>query len=242
MNTRRVRLLIGIQARSTSSRLPRKHHELIGGKRLLDHVIDNCLTAREYISHKLTNADSVRVAVLIPYGDPIGVDFSRNAISIFEGPENDVLTRYKIAANRYDATHVVRITGDCPMLPSYVISKISIHGIKQRFDYLSNVDPVCRTSQDGVDCEFMSRDALIFMSDCAKDSYDREHVTPMIRRAPPAWAKRGAVINWIDLSTQTKMSVDTQADLDFVRSMFDGVREKFEKAQQHYPKHLIMRL
>jgi spore coat polysaccharide biosynthesis protein SpsF (cytidylyltransferase family) len=215
---------------------------MIGNKRLLDLVIDHALVAKEYICHKMNHGDSAQVVLLTPYGDPIVSDFDRSAINIFQGPEDDVLTRYKMAVHRYDATHIVRITGDCPLLPSFVTSKISIHGIKQRFDYLSNVDPVCRTSQDGLDCEFLSREAIEFMSSCAKDPYDREHVTPYIRNNPPAWAKRGAVINHFDFSEHPKMSVDTQQDLDFVRKVFDGVIEKLEIAQQHYPRHLIMRL
>jgi spore coat polysaccharide biosynthesis protein SpsF (cytidylyltransferase family) len=239
---KKVRLLIGIQARSTSNRLPRKHHEQIGTKRLLDHVIDACVVAREYITHKLHPHDSVQVAVLTPYGDVIAKDFERNSVPVFQGPEDDVLLRYKMAADRFDSSCLVRITGDCPLLPSFVISKIAIHGVKQKFDYLSNVDPICRTSQDGLDCEFMSREALEFMHSKAREPYDREHVTPMMRTSPPAWAKRGAVINHFDFSMQPKMSVDTLEDLEFVREVFDGVKRKIELAQQHYPKHLIMRL
>lgn len=239
---KRTRLLIGIQARSTSNRLPRKHHEMIGNKRLLDHVIDSCLVAREYISHKLSSGDDVRVCVLTPFKDDILTDFQRSAISLFQGPEDDVLTRYKQAMIRYDSTHLIRVTGDCPLLPSFVVSKIAIHGIKQKFDYLSNVDPACRTAQDGLDCEFVSREALMFMADSAKDPYDREHVTPLMRSAPPVWAKRGAVINWFDFSGQPKMSVDTKEDLEFVRTVFEGVRDKIESAQKHYPRHLIMRI
>lgn len=237
----RHKLVVGIQARSTSSRLPRKHHEMIGHKRLLDHVIDTCKVACYYVNHKV-GRDVAEVALLTPMGDPIGVDFAKHDIPMIYGPEDDVLKRYHLAAERLDCTAMIRVTGDCPLLPAYVISKIAIHGLSNRFDYLSNVDPECRTSADGTDVEFLSRRMLEWMHAVAREPYDREHVTPLARSAAPKWSRRGAVVNWFDASFAAKVSVDTEEDLERVRQSFADVQRKMGAAIRVYGRSNIMRL
>jgi spore coat polysaccharide biosynthesis protein SpsF len=111
-------VLIGIQARSTSTRLPRKCFEPLGGKRLLDHVIDSCHRAERYVNkNTYKNNYSASTALLIPEGDPLKKGFG-SQVNIVEGPEDDVLTRYAIAVEKYKPDYICRITGDCPLMPS----------------------------------------------------------------------------------------------------------------------------
>lgn len=233
-------ILIGIQARSTSERFPRKHHELIGDKRLLDHVIDCCLSARDYINRQ-RRENIVDVAVLTPFGDDIAKDFC-DRVSIFEGPEFEVLDRYYGAANHYNATHIVRVTGDCPLLPAFIVSKCISLGLSASYDYLSNVDEYCRTSPDGLDCEFLSKAMLRFMYDSQPDAREQEHVTLIARERPPRWAKRGFLSSYFDEHDSPKFSVDTKEDLERVRAMYERVEQKFRRAQSRYPRHCIHRI
>jgi spore coat polysaccharide biosynthesis protein SpsF (cytidylyltransferase family) len=167
----------------------------------------------------------VKVALLIPTGDPIGKDFDR--VPVFEGDENDVLSRYAGAAEEFRASHLVRVTGDCPLLRPFVISKAISLGVQANYSYLSNVDERCRTSPDGQDVEFMSRDMLDWLNKTASTAFHREHVTTFAREDPPRWAKR---------------SVDTQEDLETVRRVYSDIAEKYQKACSLYPKHCIHRL
>lgn len=231
-----TKVLIGIQARSTSERLPRKHHEFIGGKRLLSHVISACNSSRNYVNSRKED-DIASVYVLTPTDDPIGLDFA-DECRMFYGSEFDVLSRYAKCARELEATHVVRITGDCPLIPPFLISKVILLGLSAGYDYLSNVDERCRSSIDGTDAEFISIRLLDWLD---QNSQDREHVTTLARSAPPKWAKCGFIGQFFDLS-DVKLSVDTEEDLARVRKSYSRTIEKFHKARQVYNSHCIHRI
>lgn len=225
-------VLIGIQARSTSERFPSKVFEMIGQKPMLKHVVDACTHSANYLnklSHK--TMASIGVALLIPHNDPIAENYYFRNVPTVQGDEHDVLSRYYSAMQKLKPDYIVRITGDCPLIPPYLISKMVKLALINKYDYLSNVEPSARTAIDGFDCEVMSDRALRWMHETAKTKYDREHVTPLMRTSPPEWANRGGVINNLNFSDM-KLSVDTQEDLTNVRVQYDKVREAAKNAEE----------
>lgn len=232
-----MKILIGIQARSGSTRLPRKAFEMISGRMMLDRVVEACKSAAgnlERRGHKCT------VAVLTPEGDPIVQEFKTRA-TIEQGPEHDVLKRYELAFNKYEPDLLVRVTGDCPLIPPPLISHLTELAITKGYDYMSNVDDRFRTSIDGADCEVISARLFDVLAEHARTPYDREHVTPFVRRSPPEWAKLGIALNHFDVS-DIKLSVDTPEDLDRVRKAFETQFQKYQEAVRVYGKGGIHRL
>lgn len=235
-----ISVLIGIQARSNSTRLPKKCFEPIGNRRLLDHVIENCDRAARY-SNKHTSKSNyqINLALLIPKDDPIKKGFSTQ-IEVVEGPEFDVLTRYEIAQDKFNPDYICRITGDCPLIPPYIINKHISLAVMNQYDYVSNVDENCRLSLDGIDCEVFSKKMLEWLGENATSSSDREHVTILARKSPPNWAKMGFTASFFDQS-QLKLSVDTYEDLENVRKEYDRVGKKLQIAEKIYGRNLIHR-
>lgn len=230
-------VLIGIQARSGSSRLPRKAFELIGGRMMLDRVIE----AAQKASHRLTKIGvRSQVAVLTPAGDPIVQEFSPR-VDIVEGDEFDVLSRYGLALDRYGPDLLVRLTGDCPFVQVNTIFFLASLAVNNGYDYLSNTDERFRTALDGADCEVVSSRLARHALECASEAYDREHVTTFIRRQPPEWAKMATAINHFDLS-HIKLSVDTPEDLERARKVFDSTFAKHQEAIKIYGKGNVHRL
>lgn len=234
-------VLIGIQARSSSTRLPRKAFELIGEKMMLDHVVDTCKS----VARHLETVDKKRfgtcsVAILTPEGDDIIKEFTGRC-QVLEGPLDDVLTRYMDAANIFGADIIVRVTGDCPLIPDTTLTRHIKIAEYNDYDYCSNVDEAFRTSLDGHDCEVLSIRMLRHLHQHAKTPYDREHVTPMARRDTPPWAKIGCVIHTPDLSG-TKLSVDTPEDLERVRSEYNGRQDKVRLAERKFGKQRVHRI
>ena len=205
---------------------------------LLDRVIDSCSQAMKFISGR-NNADAM-VAVLTPHGDPIVREFGGRC-EVFEGDEFDVLSRYVNAAKHYNADYVIRITGDCPLSLAYVIEGAAKIGLRSHYDYVSNCDERFRTSIDGLDCEFISTKLLNWAGDNAKTAYDREHVTPIIRRESPSWANLGVIINHLDLS-HIKLSVDTQEDYERACEAFSSALSKYQQALRSYGHGKVHRL
>jgi len=232
-------ILIAIQARSGSTRLPRKAFALIGGSRMLDHVIDSCKKAAHYLTSRRNLNLATEVVVVAPVGDPIVNEFSSRC-TVIEGSELDVLSRYAGAVHTLNPDYIVRITGDCPLIPSYIISKMVTLATSNRYDYVSNVDDF-RTTLDGADCEVLSRKMFEYVQDVASIPADREHVTTIIRRCPPDWAKIGAVVGFFDHS-DLKLSVDTPDDLERVRAAYDSVNKRVQEAERRYGRQAIHRL
>lgn len=231
------KVLIGIQARSGSTRLPDKARVLIAGMTMLDRVIENCRIAAPHIQRRTQS--TVEIVVLTPKGDPIVEEFS-DRVEVIEGPEHDVLSRYKVAVDKKCPDYIVRITADCPMIPSVNITNLTDLAVNKGYDYISNSDERFRTSIDGEDCEVISRRLFETVAEIAVKPYDREHVTPLIRRSPPDWAIIGLSLNYFDLS-DIKLSVDTQEDLDRVRKAFDSAALKYAEAARFYGSKRVHR-
>ena len=235
-----ISVLIAIQARSSSTRLPRKCFEPLGPKRLLDHVLDACGRAEKYLN-KYTNVKNFTVStiLLIPENDPIKKGF-HSQVEILEGPEFDVLTRFALAYKKLNPDYICRITGDCPLIPPFVISKHISLAVIKKYDYISNVDEQCRLSLDGVDCEVMSRKMFEWLHENANDPMEREHVTILARTNPPKWAKMAFTASFFDQSA-IKLSVDTKEDLEKVRAEYDRVGRKLQRAEKIYGRENIHR-
>ena len=227
---------IGIQARSTSTRFPGKVFELIGGKEMLRHVRDaaeNCAFNLNRRSH--STGIRVTYAILCPEGDPIRDRYEGSSLVIL-GSETDVLSRYVDYAKRLNADYVVRITGDCPMLPGHLIAKHITTAVANSYDYCSNVDAFVRTSIDGHDVEVFSRRALAWADENAKTDSLREHVTQVMRTPEFRESFRsGSVQGFVDLS-HVKFSVDTPDDLERVRVEYSRVQEKLKRAFSFFGK------
>jgi spore coat polysaccharide biosynthesis protein SpsF len=232
------RVMIGIQARSTSVRFPGKHFELLAGRMILDHVIDACEHAAEYVN-RLHAGLKPFVVLLTPDGDPLAERFA-GKVDIFTGPEHDVLTRYHRAAEKYKPDYICRITGDCPLIPPFVISKHLIVAWKNAYDYTSNVDELCRTAEDGLDCEVMSRQMLDWLNQHATEDLMREHVTILARSEKPRWARLAFLLGHFDRS-YVKRSVDTPQDLEEVRKELAAITAKEATANLVYGKGRVHR-
>lgn len=232
-------IVIGIQARSTSKRFPRKVFEMIDGKTVLQHVIDACKSCQSYVNQFADrNHAVVSTVLLVPHGDEI-VKALSHRIQIIEGPDDDVLTRYKLASDLLNPDYIVRITADCPLMKADLIRKHIISAIKNSYDYCSNVDPIARTAIDGHDVEVMSKRALDWLNDTATELADREHVTTLLRSDKvPDDFRVGHIIGNLDQS-HIKLSVDTPEDLERVKCEYFRRKDAYSAAVGKFNKENV---
>ena len=52
---------------------------------------------------------------------------------LFQGSLNDVLNRFSSCADKYHATHIVRITGDCPLIDPKIVDSVICGGLHGGF-------------------------------------------------------------------------------------------------------------
>lgn len=226
-----TKVIIGIQARSGSKRLPGKSLQIMNDKKMIEHVVSSCGRAAGYVNRTKTKTPiSASVVLLVPEGDPIKDHFTNEIV--MEGSENDVFSRYYNAMQKFEADYVVRVTGDCPLIIPTIISKHIFCALGGDLDYLSNTIPDIRTYVDGYDCEVISRKLMEYSKDKIKTAHDKEHVTTYLYDNKPNWAKYGAVMAHTDLS-HIKLSVDTLEDFMEVERVHRDTKKKFLIAKEH---------
>lgn len=230
------KILIGIQARSTSSRLPGKSMMEIKGRKIIDYVLEACRESANYLTTDGRLNVEINLAALVPSGDPLADYIKKTAPDYYvvQGPEHDVLKRYEYAVERYPADRIVRITGDCPFLKPAIISKAIRCAVLQNIDYVFNCDADGRTHLDGWDVEVISRKLLTYLFYNAKTPHEREHVSVLLREKPLKNATFLHLNGPVDQS-HIKWSIDTQEDLDRTLAEMDKVDAKRDLLRKKYP-------
>lgn len=195
-----------IQARASSSRLPGKVLADLNGRPLILFMVDRVRRARRL-------DQIVVVTSTHPSDDALAQLLEANGIAIFRGSLEDVLDRFGGAAEVYDPSVIVRLTGDCPLIDPQLIDQVVAQLHDSGADYASNVDPP--TYPDGMDVEAFTRATLLQADHRATSRAQREHVTVFMRDAGTA-IRRVATTGLFDAS-HIRLTVDYTDDLQVVR-------------------------
>lgn len=218
--TRKVVLIV--QARMGSSRLPGKMLQEIAGLPAIGHVLGRVGQAKL--------VDEVWLACSAVIGDdPLAAYAKSLGVSVFRGDENDVLSRFVAVAKKAKADVLVRITGDCPMADPLVIDKIVSAFLEQNADFVSNT--LTRSYPDGLDVEVFSRAALERTDQEARDPFLRAHVTPYMHgrlkdRLPWGEFSTAQVVGEADFS-HLRWTLDELDDLEFFRALLPHLSQGY---------------
>lgn len=205
-------ILAILQARTTSSRLPNKVLKSILGKPMLAHQIERVKRSRLI--------DNLVVATSTDSSDNALLDLCRClGVECFRGNLDDVLDRFYQAALPYKPDHIVRLTGDCPLIDPNIIDMVIKFHVNGNYDYSSNcLEP---TYPDGLDTEVFKYKCLFEAWQEAKLKSEREHVTPFINKQSNRY-KLGCLKSPIDYSS-LRWTVDESADFEFVSQIYSAI-------------------
>lgn len=206
-----IRIVAVVQARMGSTRLKGKVLMPLAGKAVLEHVIER-LKRSKHLSH------IVIATTTFQEDDPIESLALSHAVGCVRGSSEDVLSRYVLAANNYQAHAVVRVTSDCPLIDADVVDGIITRYLESYHscDYISNT--IERTFPRGLDVELFSYQMLIDLHERSKTACEREHVSLHIHRE----INRYACLNYQqaqDLSFH-RWTVDTSLDYAYLDAIF----------------------
>lgn len=200
-----MNVMIIVQARMTSTRLPGKVLKKVLGKPLLEYQIERL--------KRVENASGIVIATTTNHtDDPVVELCQRLQIPFWRGPEEDVLARYYEAANAFGADVVVRVTADCPVIdPAIVGDAIAYYmANKQYYDYVR-----LENYPRGLDAEVFPASVLEECYHEATAQPDREHVTPFIYRQPERYHVKKMYCQH-DYS-HYRWTVDTPEDFELIR-------------------------
>lgn len=211
-----MKVLAIVQARMSSSRLPGKVLRDICGRSTISRVFGQLQNATRLWRVILATSND-------PSDDPLADWAHHHGVLCYRGSLGDVLDRFYYAAisqRTGDSDYsVARITADCPLVSYEVLDDlIELFEVNQ-LDYCSNSEP--RTFPDGWDVEVMTFEALEKAWREASTAYDREHVTPYIRRDKLRFKQLG-LQNDVDHS-QFRITLDTEDDLVDIQSIVESL-------------------
>lgn len=199
-----------IQARMNSTRLPGKVMLPLAGLPVLAHVV-----ARTRLIEGLNT-----ICVAIPEcGDQQAiVDYVNGEVDVVLaiGPEQDVLSRYLIAAKKTNAQLVLRITSDCPLLDPAIAGTV--------LEAARHTGGYARTAFDagvplGLDVEATSVDFLTRADEEAVDLYQREHVMPFVWQQPDRFPI--ILIDRLPNRRSWRLTLDEPADYELMKLLFE---------------------
>ena len=211
-----MRVVAIIQARMGSTRLPGKML-----MPLLDRPVIAWTVGRVRLAQRV---DEVVVATSDSGGDdPLAEWCAGHGVSVFRGSEDDVLDRYYRCAMERRATHVVRVTGDCPFSdPEMVDSVVELCLVDEGVDYATNGEPV--TCPEGLEVEAMPfRTLEIAWRESTLPSH-REHVTPFVRFHPERF--RHATLRCEPDLSHLRLTVDYEGDLRALEELARELRSR----------------
>ena len=204
-----------VQARTGSTRLPKKVMMSICGEPLLLRMIERVRSANL--------AGTVVVATSTNKDDDVIEELcSAHNIDIFRGHPDDLLDRHYKTGLKYKADAIVKIPSDCPLIDPRIIDRIIKYFIDNRdkYDFASNLHPA--TYPDGNDVEIMKFSVLEDAWKFATKQFEREHTTPYI------WENTDKFnignVRWstgLDFSSTHRWTIDYEEDYVFIRSIYE---------------------
>lgn len=195
-----------LQARTGSVRLPGKVLAPIAGRTILGLCIERL---------RLQSGLPVIVATTtLEEDDVIALEASRYGAPAVRGAAADVLSRYVLAADVFGLRSIVRATADNPAVdmgaPRRTLELLERtgagHVVEHGLPY-------------GCAVEAISVEALRHANECATQDYDREHVTPLLKR-DRRYGPLDALAPSDVRRSELRLTVDTHEDLDFVRCVY----------------------
>ncbi len=205
------KVVVVIQARMGSRRLPGKAMLDLGGKSVLCRVIDRVKRARL--------PDEVWLATTVSAADDVLEREARQAgVFVYRGSGEDVLGRFCQVARLSGAGCVVRVTGDNPLTSPWFIDRVVAEQLAGDYDLVAFKGiPV------GTGATAVSRAALPEAERLADGPADREHVTTYIKNRPGVFRVRYLQPEVGLRRPDVRVTLDTSADYRFLCALYGAL-------------------
>ena len=206
--------LLGIQARTNSSRLPGKMLMPFGCQSLAHFVMNRCSLLNKVVDHVvlLTSEEST--------DDELVQLISRSGFEVFRGSLDNVLLRYIDCANYYGAKTIIRVCGDSPFVDLDMITKM-LHQVDNGFDYICFAPD---GNVAGFDSEVVRVESLVKSLNSTNSPGDLEHVTPYIRNSSEFKKLKIKAYN-LPAKTNLSLTVDDQESYEFALKVLGHLKD-----------------
>jgi spore coat polysaccharide biosynthesis protein SpsF (cytidylyltransferase family) len=202
-----------LQARLGSRRLPGKVLADLAGRSVLGHCIWRLQASGIPVIVATTTRSEDHAVVR---------EAERYGAFSFRGAVDDVLGRYLAAADAFEVTEIIRATADNPAVdldaPARVLAQIRRTGV----DHIVECGLPYGAAVEAVTTAALARAAAE-----TQDPYDREHVTPFVRRTT-GFTMLSAMAPGHLRRPELRLTVDTPEDLRHMRVLLAPYRQAAE--------------
>jgi spore coat polysaccharide biosynthesis protein SpsF len=210
-----MNIVVIVQARTGSTRLPGKIMKKILGKTILELQMERMLRAKlptHVVVATTTNKEDNDIVNLC----------INSGFLVTRGHPTDLLDRHYKTAVEFEADIVVKIPSDCPLIDPKIIDRVIGYYLMKKniYDFVSNLHPP--TYPDGNDVEVMSSTILMNTWKEAEKPYELEHTTPFIWDNPQRF--RIGNVAWetgLDFSMKYRFTLDYMEDFEFIRTIYE---------------------
>jgi spore coat polysaccharide biosynthesis protein SpsF len=209
-----VKIIGVIQARMGSQRLPGKVMLPILGKPIIWHIYNRLKKCKLLDMIVISTGDSVDNVSICEFA-------SENNIPIYVGSEEDLVDRlYKTAIN-FQASAIVRITADCPLVDPKIVDKLVSEYLanKDQYDIITNCK--IRTFPHGLDAEVYSVNTLEKLLDKMNVIELRDWFALYAYNHPELFRILN-ISNSLDLS-KLRWTLDYQEDYEFIKQIYQNL-------------------
>ena len=205
-----------VQARLSSSRLPRK----------VLMKLDDRNTTIDYVVMQLQHSkllDGIIVATSnLEEDNAIEDAMTKLGIPCYRGDLKNTLDRYYQCATKFNVDIIVRIPADKPLIDPHLVDDAISKFDPTKYDYISNwLEP---NVPSGTEVEIFTFSALEKAWKEANTDYQKEHVSPYFYQNPDKF--RIFDLKYHSYPTDLKYSLDTAEDLEFIRLLIKQIHKK----------------
>jgi len=202
-----------IQARCGSSRFPDKILKKLDKRNSVELIIDKL--------KKIKLINNIVIATTNKKKDKILKKIAKdNEIHSFLGSEKNVYSRFVKINKIFNPDYIIRVTSDCPLIENDLIKKGLSKLQNFKYDYVSNINPP--TFPDGLDFEIFKASIIDKIPDDLLTEYDKEHVTPIIKKVSKTSHN---IVNKKNLS-KLRLTLDNKSDLNELKKVLNLFKKK----------------
>ncbi len=200
--------VIIIQARIGSTRLPGKVMELLKGTPMIGIQLERL--KKSGLKVVLATSTNKENDVLVEYVESQGIE-------VFRGDEQNVLKRYYLAAKKFKAEIIIRVTGDNPLIDGAFIKDTLAH-IPDFHERLYVSLGKSHTFPLGMSFESFSFNLLEEAFLNSNSDAELEHVTPYMHQNMPGNIEVKVIHNDTNKS-KYRLTVDTAEDFKLIEML-----------------------
>ena len=192
-----------VQARMSSSRFPGKVLAPLAGRPVVDRVV-------EAVAEAVGPERVLVVTTTEPADDPLAAHLEARGVACFRGPAEDVLERFRLAAEAHRCDRILRICADSPLLDPAELRAVLAAADGADADLVTT--KTADGSPHGRNAELVLVATLRSLPDDELTPEDHEHVTRFLYRESDRFSIREVDVGPGRFPGES-LTVDTVEDL-----------------------------